>query len=111
MTGRAKITAGLALALLAAGVVAVVVQRHGTPSVAEQPHGAGANIWVDRSGGPCDYSAQPQNYDDASACGSVGAAYTKAIASTTSSPVLVLVKRGVYPEQDIVGDRGSTKVV
>ena len=112
VAARRTILAVVAVALLA-GAVAIASERSpAPPGVARQPPSpqptagsppALAHLWVDRNGGTCMRSADTVPYRDASACGSLGDAYTAANAGRGASKVLI--KGGRFGAQTIVGDR------
>ena len=59
-----------------------------------------ANLWVDPSGGSCLRSALSAIYSDLNACGSFDAAWDAASAGDT-----IRVTNGIYPPQNITGDK------
>lgn len=73
------------------------------------PRGDTANLWVNPTAGSCSRSAQPQPFDQGTACPSLSAAYNAANASSDSSRVLV--KGGSYAGEVIQGNRSSTNVI
>src|SRR6266511_581281 len=63
---------------------------------------AGANLWVDTSGGRCTRSGRPAAYRDANACGSIDAAWDACKPGDT-----IKVRSGVYAEQTITGNKAA----
>jgi hypothetical protein len=63
---------------------------------------AGANLWVDTSGGRCTRSGKPAAYRDANACGSIDAAWDACRPGDT-----IAVRSGVYGEQRITGNKAA----
>jgi hypothetical protein len=59
----------------------------------------GPTLWIDRDGGSCDRRVAPATYDDAAACGSLGAAYAAARSGDE-----VRVRAGAYGVQEISAD-------
>jgi hypothetical protein len=94
-------TATVAIAVLAAGAVALDVDAPRTAAApAAEP--ATANLWVDQSGGSCSRAASPGQYRDASACGSFGDAWNACRPGDT-----VVVKSGTYGPQSFTGDKAA----
>jgi hypothetical protein len=68
------------------------------------PSGDLANVWIDTNGGSCTRSATPVAYSDAAAC---GPSFDQAWDAMQSGDVARIVA-GVYPHQDITGDKTAT---
>ncbi len=61
-----------------------------------------ANLWVDRDGGGCARSGKAAGYRDATACGSIDAAWDACRPGDR-----IVLKAGVYGEQTITGDKAA----
>ena len=62
----------------------------------------GANLWVDSNGGQCTRSGTPAVYRDATACGSIDAAWDACRPGDT-----IIIRAGVYAAQMVTGDKAA----
>lgn len=98
---RGRILASGGVAASAVAITIAAVLGGGGP-----PSDGLANLWVDTNGGTCTRQASAAAYDDASACGSIDAAWDAATSGDT-----IRMRTGSYGAQTITGNKTQATTV